>query len=168
EYVAQNSPDAGCRTLIGLDERGVVVALHLENAGESIADVDDTRVLARALDDPRCFRRQAAQMRFRGFVGAMLVPHRRNDAELGEARIASDQLAKALVFVGLQPVLGDKLWRDLRSVGDHQAASSVSIKLSNRRRPSVGPTTGSTGFSGCGISPRTFRFSDKMPAIGFL
>ena len=101
------------------------MALHFEDAGQAIADVDHARVLARPLDDPRCFRRQASEMHFRGFVGAVLVPHRRHDAEFGEARVAPDQLAEALVFIWLQPVLGDKLWRDLRFVGDHNQSRSV-------------------------------------------
>src|SRR5579871_3567972 len=41
EDVAQNAADAGRRSLIGLDEGGVIVALHLEDAGEAAADIDD-------------------------------------------------------------------------------------------------------------------------------
>ena len=39
----------------------------------------------------------------------MLVPHGREDAELGECRRAADQIANALVFVALEPVRGGKL-----------------------------------------------------------
>src|ERR1044072_288869 len=35
----------------------------------------------------------------------VLVPHRREDSELGEARLASDQREDALVLVGLEAVL---------------------------------------------------------------
>src|SRR5271156_5307129 len=52
EDVAQDAADAGRRALIGLDERRVVVALHLEDAGEPPADVDNAGVLAGPLDDP--------------------------------------------------------------------------------------------------------------------
>ena len=38
----------------------------------------------------------------------MLVPHRREDAELGECRYTANELEKARVFVGLEPVLGDQ------------------------------------------------------------
>ena len=58
EHVAQDAADAGRRALIGLDEARVVVALHLEDAGEPVADIDDAGVLARALDHPRRLGRQ--------------------------------------------------------------------------------------------------------------
>jgi hypothetical protein len=60
ENIAQNAADAGRRTLIGLDEGGVVMALHLEDAGLPVADVDDPGILARPLDYPRRFGRQIA------------------------------------------------------------------------------------------------------------
>src|SRR5690606_33273034 len=41
-----------------------------------------------------------------------LVPHRRKNAELGIGRRAADQLQDLLVFVELQSVVGNKLWRD--------------------------------------------------------
>jgi hypothetical protein len=47
EDVAQDAADAGRRALIGLDEGRVVVALHLEDGGVAVADVDDAGVLAR-------------------------------------------------------------------------------------------------------------------------
>ena len=58
EHVAQDAADARRRALVGLDEGGVVVALHLEDAGQAVADVDDAGILARALDHPRRLRRQ--------------------------------------------------------------------------------------------------------------
>src|SRR5580700_10394133 len=58
-------------------------------------------------------------MDLRGFVRAVLVPHRRENAELGEARFAADQLIEARVFVRLEAVLGDQLWGDGGFVGDH-------------------------------------------------
>ena len=94
EHVAQDAADAGRRALIGLDVARVVVALHLEHDGEPVADVDDAGVLARPLDHPRRLGRQRAQVHLRGFVGAVLVPHRREDAELGEARRAADELQR--------------------------------------------------------------------------
>jgi hypothetical protein len=51
EDVAQDAADAGRRALIGLDVARVVVALHLEDGGLAVADVDDAGVLARAADD---------------------------------------------------------------------------------------------------------------------
>jgi hypothetical protein len=49
EDVADDAADAGRRALIGLDERRVVVALHLEDRREAVADVDRAGVLARPL-----------------------------------------------------------------------------------------------------------------------
>ena len=60
EDVAQNAADARRRALIGLDERGVVVALHLEDANVAIADVDHARVLARPVNDMRALGWQLA------------------------------------------------------------------------------------------------------------
>ena len=108
EDVAQDAADAGGRALIGLDVARVVVALHLEHAGEPVADVDDAGVLARPLDHPGRLGRQRLQMDFRGFVRAVLVPHRREDAELGELRRAADQRLEPLIFVRLEAVGGDQ------------------------------------------------------------
>src|ERR1700735_1204479 len=124
EDIAQNAADAGGRALIGLDVAWMVVALHLEHDGLAVADVDDAGILARPLDDPGRLGRQRAQMDFRGFVRAVLVPHRREDAELGEARDAPDQLDQALVLVRLEAVLGDEGWGDGRFVRFHGHRSS--------------------------------------------
>ncbi len=104
EHVAQDAADARRRALVGLDEGGVVVALHLEDAGLAVADVDHAGVLARPLDDPGRRRRQRAQVEARGLVRAVLVPHGREDAEFGEARRAPDEGEDALVLVRLQAV----------------------------------------------------------------
>ena len=53
EDIPQNAADAGRRALVGLDERGVVVALYLEDRDLSVADVDDAGVLAGAPGSPR-------------------------------------------------------------------------------------------------------------------
>ena len=62
EDVAQDSADAGRRALVGLDVAGVVVALHLEDGGLAVADVDDAGILARAADHPRRLGRQLLQV----------------------------------------------------------------------------------------------------------
>ena len=126
EDVAQNAADAGRRALIGLDVARMVVALHLEHDREPVADVDDAGILARPLDHPRRLGRQRAQMDLRGFVRAVLVPHRREDAELGEARLAADELLEARVFVRLEAVLGDQFGRDGGFVGFHRRKRSIS------------------------------------------
>ena len=81
EDVAQDAAHAGRRALVGLDVGGVVVALHLEDGSLAVADVDDAGILARALDHPRRLGRQLLQPHLRGFVGAVLAPHGREDAE---------------------------------------------------------------------------------------
>ena len=123
EDVAQDTADAGGRALIGLDEGRVVVALHLEDDREPVADIDHAGILARALDHPGSLGRQRLQMDLRRLVGAVLVPHRRDDAELGDRRFAPDQVQEALVLVRLEAVLGDQLRGDLDVVGNHAACS---------------------------------------------
>ena len=46
----------------------------------------------------------------------MLVPHRREDAEFGDARRAADQLQDTVVLVRFQAVLGDELRGDFRPI----------------------------------------------------
>src|SRR6201996_4289830 len=58
-------------------------------------------------------------MQPRGFVRAVLVPHRGKNPELREARHPADQLENALILVGLQPMTGDEFGGDLRLV--HEA-----------------------------------------------
>src|SRR3954466_11807217 len=82
EHVTEDAADASRGALIRLDIAWMVVALHLEHAGEPVTDIDDAGILARSLDHPRRLGRQRAQMNFRGFVRAVLIPHRRENAEL--------------------------------------------------------------------------------------
>ena len=115
EDVAQDAADAGRRALVGLDVGGVVVALHLEDGGLAVADVDHAGILARALDDPRRLGRQLLQPDLRGLVGAVLAPHGREDAELHHGGLAAHDLQQPLVFVRREAVLGDDLRRDRRA-----------------------------------------------------
>jgi hypothetical protein len=127
EDVAQDAADAGRRALVGLDVGGVVVALHLEDHGLPVADVDDAGILARPLDHLGPLGRQGAEVDARRLVRAVLVPHRREDAELGEGRAAPQQVENAPVLVGLKPVrlrqcLGDFRLARRRDLG-HSIAS---------------------------------------------
>ena len=61
EDVAHDAADAGRGALVGLDVGGVVVALHLEDDGIAVADVDHAGVLAGALDHLRALGRQRLQ-----------------------------------------------------------------------------------------------------------
>src|SRR5262245_35212106 len=170
EDIAQDTADPCSRPLIGLDVARVIVALHLEHAGKPVADIDDPGIFAGPLDDPRALGRQRAQMDFRGLVRAVLVPHGRENAELGERRLAADELQDPVVFVRLEAVLGDKLGRNADIIRDHDyaARSSASVSPANNPRPSVGPITASTWFSGCGIMPSTLPRSFRMPAIALM
>ena len=114
EHVAQNAADPGRRALIGLDERGMVVALHLEDADVAVANVDHARVLARPIDDMGALGRQLAQVKARRLVRAMLVPHRRDDAEFGEGRGPADQRDEPRIFVRFQPMRDGERFVDLR------------------------------------------------------
>ena len=112
EHVAHDAADAGRRALVGLDVGGVVVALHLEDDGIAVAEIDHAGVLARSLDDLRARGRQRLQPDARGFVGAVLAPHDREDAEFADRRLAAEDFEQALVLVRLEAVLGDDLGRD--------------------------------------------------------
>ncbi len=125
EDVAKDAADAGRRTLVGLDIGGVVVALHLEDDAIAVVDVDDAGIFARSLDDARSLGRQGAQPLLRGLVGAVLVPHRRENAELGECRLAADQIEDALVFIGLQAVRGNEFRGDRDGVGNGHGSAGV-------------------------------------------
>jgi hypothetical protein len=122
EDVAQDAADAGRRALVGLDVGGVVVALHLEDDRLPVADVHHARVLAGAADHLAPFGRQRAQPRLRRLVGTVLVPHRREDAELGEGGLPVQETQDVGVFLGLEAVGLDELRRDL-GVG-HRAVLS--------------------------------------------
>ena len=88
------------------------MALHLEDDGLAVADVDHAGVLAGALDHLRALGGQRLQPHAARLVGAVLAPHHREDAELGQRRLAAEDAEQPLVLVGLEPVLGDDLGRD--------------------------------------------------------
>ena len=105
EDVAQDAADAGRRALIGLDEGGVVVALHLEDGGKPVADVDHAGILARPLDDAGARRRQRFRCRREdlyeqcSFHIAEKMP---SSVKLGSRPISVED---ALILVGFQAVL---------------------------------------------------------------
>ena len=89
EDVADDAADAGGRALIRLDERRVVVRFDLEDGGQPVADVHGAGVLAGPLQHARALGRQRLQVHARALVAAVLGPHHREDAELGERRLAA-------------------------------------------------------------------------------
>ena len=114
EDVADDAADAGRRALIRLDERRVVVRLDLEDRGQPVADVDGAGVLAGPLQHLRPVGRQRLQVHARALVAAVLGPHHREDAELGQVRLAAEELHDAFVLVGLEAVAFENLWIDHR------------------------------------------------------
>jgi hypothetical protein len=65
EHVAEDAADAGGRALIGLDVARMIVALHLEHAGEPVADIDHAGVFAGALDHVRGLGGKRLEVDFR-------------------------------------------------------------------------------------------------------
>ena len=100
EDVANDAADAGGRALVRLDERRVVVRLDLEHRRQAVADVDGAGVLSRPLQHAAAGGRQRLQVDARALVAAVLGPHHREDAELGQVGLAAHQLADAFVLVG--------------------------------------------------------------------
>ena len=85
EDVAQDAADAGGRPLIGLDGRGVVVALHLHGDPQTVPDVHYPGVLPRALQHLGRPGGEQLQQRLGILVGAVFGPQHREDAQLGIA-----------------------------------------------------------------------------------
>ena len=104
EDVADDAADAGGGALVGLDERGMVVRLDLEDGAQPVADVHRAGVLARSLDHARAGGRQRLQVHARALVAAVLGPHHREQAELQQVGLAAHELADAIVLVGLEAV----------------------------------------------------------------
>ena len=119
EHVAQDAADAGGGALVGLDVARVVVALHLEHAGEPVADVDDAGILARTLDHVRTLGRQRAQVHFEDLYEQCSLHMAEKMPSSVRLRLAPDQVEHALVLVGLEAVLGDQFGGDFGFVRDH-------------------------------------------------
>ena len=100
---------------------GMVVRFDLEDGGQPVADVDRAGVLARALQDARALGRQLPEVDARALVAAVLGPHHREDAELGQRRLAAEGRDDALVFVGFQAVA-------LEDARRSNAAHDVSVR----------------------------------------
>ena len=63
----------------------MIVRFDLEDGGQPVADVDGAGVLAGPLQHARPVGRQLLQVNARALVGAVLGPHHRKDAELGQS-----------------------------------------------------------------------------------
>src|SRR5215212_2689783 len=134
ENIAQNASHARCSALIRLDVARMIVTLHLEHDRLAVANVDHAGILAGTLDHPGRPGRQPPQMKPRRLVRAVLVPHRREYPEFGEARHPGDELENALILVRLQAMTGDEFGSDLRLVHEALARLSSLIREIGQRR----------------------------------
>jgi hypothetical protein len=91
----------------------VIVALRLERHGEAVAEVEDARVLAGALQDPWAAARQTSEQQRRVLVAAVLGPEQREDSKLEVVRLALQQLLDPVVLPVREPELTvDRLFGD--------------------------------------------------------
>ena len=155
-----------------LDVAGVVVAFHLEDHGQflavrAVANVGHARVLARAADHLRAGGGQGPQPFLGRLVGTMLVPHRREDAEFGKARLAPQQVEDALVFVGFQPMRRDQVGGDGGVLHGWSFRATETCRLVGRRAaPFNGLRAGASraAFSPAGSAGRRAGASVRAPA----
>src|SRR5207253_2058572 len=101
---------------------------------ETAADVDDASILARPLDHLRAGRRQLLEMQPRGFVGAVLRPHHREDAEFDEIGLAAESVEHMGIFRVAQAMLSDDVGRDH---GAHGRGDSGLRDRTQYRQPSL-------------------------------
>ena len=159
EDIPENAADARGRALERLDEGGMVVRFDLEDDDPAFADVDDPGVLPGTLDDVGGPRRQRLEKHLGALVRAVLRPHGREEAELGQVGFPADQLDDEAVLVGGQVVPGQN-----RVVVEARFHGLFSRRDVRTTRPSTLPRTGSTARSGWGISPQTFPSLLMSPA----
>src|SRR5208282_16923 len=138
--IAEDAADARCRALERLDVAWMIVRLDFERGDEAIADVYDPRVFARTLHDEFAACRQAFQVHFARFVGAVLAPHHTENAELGDVGIAAQDLLNARVFVTCDAVFGGNFRShfDFGACGSHlygsRSFSRFSVRDSDQNR----------------------------------
>src|SRR5262249_43030304 len=94
--VTQDPADPGRPPLDRLTAGWMVGRLDLERDRDTVAEVEDACVLARALEDALAARREPLEQRRGVLVAAMLGPEEREDRELEVVRIALQQLSDSL------------------------------------------------------------------------
>jgi hypothetical protein len=120
----------------------VVVRLDLEGDGRAVAEVEDSGVLARPLENPLACRGQPLEQRRRVLVAAVLRPEKGEDRELEMVRVSAEQRPDTVRFpVGQTKGAVQGLCGQLRQV----------IQC-NRRR------------GGISRNRRTFRFTRRCVA----
>jgi hypothetical protein len=95
----------------------VVVALDLEGDRLAVAEVDNARVLPRALQDAAAAGRKPLQQACRVLVPAVLRPEQREDGELEVVRATAEQLLDSVELpVGEPEGAVERLFRDGRQM----------------------------------------------------
>src|SRR5207247_6302591 len=74
EDVAEDAPNPRRCALVRLDEGWMVVALHLEDGGQTVADVHGAGVLAGPLDDVQALCRELLKKGPRALIRTVLAP----------------------------------------------------------------------------------------------
>src|SRR5688572_26576357 len=138
--------------------------LDLEDRRDAVADVDRAGILPRADEHRVSLGRQRAEVHLRGLVRTVLGPHRGVHRELVPVRLAPERRADHLELLVSKPELPRELVGN--GVG-HRPAPAITEESSDAKSacPPVGPTSGSTACSGCGMSPTTLPASFLIPAI---
>ena len=160
EDVAEDAADAGGRALERLDEAGVVVRFDLEGDDVAAADIDDAGIFAGALHHEFAAGGELLEVQARAFVGAVLAPHDAEDAELGVAGLAAEDVDDFLVFGGRELVLRDEVGGAIMRARGRDCSMD-----SKTTRPSAEPIRASLARSGWGIMPMTLRSRLRMPAM---
>src|SRR5689334_7438685 len=128
----------------------MVVRLDLVCDSQSVTDIDDSGIFARALQNGWTFGRQTAQMDARALVAAMLAPHDAENAEFCETGFAFEDADDLFIFGFRQSMLREQF------VCDHYVRTNAFTMDSKISFPSELPRIESNDRSGCGIMPRTF------------
>jgi hypothetical protein len=117
EDVAHDAAHARRRALVGLDVGGVVVALHLEDDGVAVVDVDHAGVLAGTADHPRAGDRKLLQLVLRRLVRAVLGPHHREHPQLDQVGLPAQAVEDDGVLLRLETEFGGRVGHGLRGGG---------------------------------------------------
>src|SRR5258705_7168311 len=114
----------------------MVVALHLEGAQQTVAEIDGAGVLSGPKRDARAFRRQRAEQLLGMLVRTVLAPHRAEHRPLECVRFAPGELAHAGALKRSEADLGKDVQLRLRRFrprehrGRAHAAESAPMKRS--------------------------------------
>src|SRR3954469_25326214 len=100
----------------------------------------------------------------RRLVRAVLAPHHAEDAELGVARRAAEDVVHATELVGAEAVLLGQLLVDDRFLL-HTRCPISARSDANSILPSSLPSSASEARSGCGIRPTTLPRALHVPAM---